>query len=118
MCSRLMVSITVGTDLDEVDDGRSGDGADTGELPVDVCVVDQVIWFGVAELELLPADLPDPQPTPEQQAAVADIARQFGDEIVAADAARVGFTDRLLRRLHLSPAAARAVNPSTSRADA
>ena len=117
MCERTMVSITVGTDADEVDEGHAGDGPDSGEVPVDVCVVDQVIWFDVAELELLPEDLPDPQPTAEQEAAVADIARQFGDELVAADAARVGFTTRLLRRLHLSPAAAGAVNP-TVRADA
>lgn len=117
MCERTMVSITVGTDADEVDEGRAGDGPDSGEVPVDVCVVDQVVWFDVAELELLPEDLPDPQPTAEQEAAVADIARQFGDELVAADAARVGFTTRLLRRLHLSPAAAGAVNP-TVRADA
>lgn len=117
MCTRLMVSIAVGTDADEVDEGRPGDGANTGEVPIDVCVVDQVIWFDVAELELLPADLPDPQPTAAQEAAVADIARQFGDELVAADAARVGFTTRLLRRLSLSPAAAAAVNP-TARADA
>ncbi len=118
MCERIMVSIAVGTDADEIDEGQPGDGPNTGEVPVDVCVVDQVIWFDVAELELLPADLPDPQPTPEQEAAVADIARQFGDELVAADAARVGFTSRLLRRLHLSPSASAAVNPTSSRADA
>jgi Zn-finger nucleic acid-binding protein len=113
MCERLMVSIAVGTDQDEVDEGRPGDGPSTSEVPIDVCVVDQVVWFDVAELELLPADLPDPQPTPEQAAAVADIARRFGDEIVEADAARVGLTTRMLRRLHLSPKAAAAVNPPT-----
>ena len=79
---------------------------------MDVCVVDQVIWFDVAELELLPADLPDPQPTAEQEAAVAAIARQFGDEIAAAGEERTGFTARLASRLHRSPAAAAAVNPS------
>jgi len=112
MCERLMVSITVGTDADEVDEGQPGDGPDAGEVPVDVCVVDQVIWFDVAELELLPADLPDPQPTAEQEAAVAAIARQFGDEIAAAGEERTGFTARLASRLHRSPAAAAAVNPS------
>lgn len=118
MCGRTMVSIAVGTDADEVDEGQPGDGPDTGEVPVDVCVADQVVWFDVAELELLPADLPDPQPTPEQEAALADITRQFGDGLVAAEGARVGFTTRLARRLHLSPSAAGAVNPSSSRADA
>lgn len=117
MCARVMVSITVGTDADEADEGRPGDGPAVGEVPVDVCVADQVIWFDVAELEVLPPDLEDPQPTPQQEAALADITRQFGDELVAAEAARVGFTTRMLRRLRLSPAAAGVVNP-TSRADA
>ncbi|MGN6695485.1 MAG: hypothetical protein ACTHN0_15010 [Aquihabitans sp.] len=118
MCERLMVSIVVGTDADEVDEGKPGDGANTGEVPVDVCVVDQVIWFDVSELELLPADLPDPQPTAEQEAAVQDIARRFADDVAAVQQDRaIGFTDRLLRRLHVSPAAASAVNP-TARADA
>jgi hypothetical protein len=118
MCERLMVSIVVGTDVDEVDEGRPGDGPNTGEVPVDVCVVDQVIWFDVNELELLPADLPDPEPTPEQEAAVQDIARRFADDVAAVQQSRtIGFTDRLLRRLHLSPTAVSVVNPS-ARADA
>lgn len=117
MCERIMVSITVGTDADEIDEGQPGDGPATGEVPVDVCVVDQVIWFDVAELELLPEDLPDPQPTAEQEAAVQDIARKFANDVIAAQEAHVGFTDRLFRRLSLSPKAAAAVNPS-ARADA
>ena len=118
MCQRGMVSITVTTDVDEVDDGMPGDGIDTGEVPVDVCVDDQVIWFDVAELELLPADLPDPEPTPAQEAALADITRQFGEGIVAGSEARPGFTDRLYNRLRRSPAAASAVNPTAARSDA
>lgn len=117
MCQRPMVSITVGTDADEVDEGLSGDSADTGDVPVDVCVDDQVIWFDVAELELLPADLPDPQPTSKQEAALADIRRSFGENYQAAVEGQVGFTDRLYARLRRSPAAAGAVNPDSTRAD-
>lgn len=118
MCQRAMVSITVGTDADEVDDGLPGDGPDTGEVPVDVCVADQVIWFDVSELEALPDDLPDPQPTAAQEAALADIRRTFGEDYVAAVESRPGFTDRLYARLRRSPAAAGAVNPVSSPADA
>ncbi len=117
MCQRLMVSISVGTDADEVDEGQPGDGPDTGEVPVDVCVVDQVIWFDVAELELLPADLPDPQPTAEQEAALSAIRQQFGSDYEDADESPAGFTDLLYNRVVHSPKAASAVNPR-ARADA
>lgn len=120
MCQQPMVSVVVGTDVDEADEGQPGDGPDTGELPIDVCVIDQVVWFDVAELEGLPADLPDPQPTPEQEVALADITRQFADGLdAAAEAeAKTGFTSRLRARLHRSPQAAAAVNPAGTRADA
>ena len=88
MCAKPMVSVTVASDSDEVDQGQPGDGSDVGELPVDVCVDDQVIWFDVAELETLPADLPDAKPTAEQEAALADI-READTVIGAAEAAQV-----------------------------
>ncbi|MBX3283875.1 MAG: hypothetical protein KF703_00885 [Actinobacteria bacterium] len=99
MCTRPMVAVTVPTDADEALEGEPGDTPDTGEVPVDVCVADQVIWFDVAELDAFPDDLPDPQPTAEQEAALADIRRTFGDEIVAAMEEEAGAADRLAGRL-------------------
>lgn len=99
MCQRPMVSVVVPTDADEAEEGEPGDGPDTGEVPVDVCSADQVIWFDVAELDAFPADLPDPEPTAEQEAALAEIRRTFGDSISAAMADDHGEADELADRL-------------------
>ncbi len=107
LCTRPMVSVVVPTDADEALEGEPGDTADTGEVPVDVCPVDQAIWFDVAELDALPDDLPDPQPSAEQEAALADIRRTFGDAIVASMRADEGLADRLVDRLGRSPRATR-----------
>ena len=88
MCQRAMVSVAVPTDGDEAEEGAPGDTPDGAEVPVDVCVADEVVWFDAGELEALPADLPDAQPTAAQEAALADIRKQFGDEIEAAIGAR------------------------------
>jgi hypothetical protein len=77
MCDRLMVTIEVPTDGDEVDEGQPGDGADTGAVTVDVCVVDEVIWFEEGEVAAFPADLPDPQPSAAEDAALEHIRRDF-----------------------------------------
>ena len=106
MCERPMVSITVPTDADEAPEGAPGDGADAGEAPVDVCTNDEVIWFDVSELDELPADLPDPEPTAEQEAALAEIRENFGEGIAAALAGDTGAADqtaeRVISRLGLS----------------
>lgn len=103
MCERPMVSVSVPFDADEAEEGAAGDGADTGELPVDVCIADQVVWFDAAELDSLPADLADPEPTADQEAALATIRKDFGDSLVAADDAREGFTDRVAERIRWNP---------------
>ena len=113
MCSQPMVSVTVPTDADEALEGEAGDTADTGEVPVDVCVADQVIWFDVAELDAFPDDLPDPQPTPEQEAALADIRRTFGDAIVASMEADEGLADRIVDRMGRSSRAFRQLADKT-----
>ena len=105
MCERPMVSIVVPTDADEAEEGAPGDTADTGSVPVDVCVADEVVWFDASELDAMPADLPDPQPTPEQEAALADITRRFGEEYEAAVEARAGFTEKVADRIRWSPTA-------------
>lgn len=99
MCTKPMVSVRAPHDADEALEGEAGDGAATGEVPVEVCTADQVIWFDAGELQALPADLPDAEPTPEQVAALADIRRTFGDALVAADESRDGVTERVADRL-------------------
>lgn len=103
MCERPMVAVTVPFDADEAEEGTDGDGADAGEVPVDVCIADQVVWFDVAELDSLPADLADPKPTADQEAALATIRKDFGDSLVAAEESRAGFTDRVAERIRWSP---------------
>lgn len=105
MCSRSMVAVVAPYDADEAPEGTDGDTPDAGEVPVDVCVSDQVVWFDAGELDQLPADLPDPEPTAEEEAALAAIRRDFGDGLVAAAEAREGFTDRVADRIGRSPRA-------------
>ena len=99
MCAQAMVSVTVPFDGDEVAEGEPGDTADTGEVPVDVCVADQVVWFDATELDQLPADLPDAQPTAEQDAALADIRRTFGEGVDSALESRGGLADHIAARM-------------------
>lgn len=117
VCTRPMVSVVVPTDADEALEGEPGDTGDTGEVPVDVCPSDQVIWFDVAELDALPDDLPDPQPTVAQEAALAEIRRTFGEAIVASIEADEGradhLADRLVDRLGLSSRASRKLADKT-----
>jgi hypothetical protein len=108
MCERPMVKVTAPTDADEIDQGQPGDGPDTGEVPVDVCRADEVIWFDATELDSLPADLPDAQPTAEQEAALAQIAHTFGDQLEATwDAEDDDRANRLADRLTRSSGAFR-----------
>jgi Zn-finger nucleic acid-binding protein len=114
MCQRAMVSITVPTDSDEAEEGQPGDTADGAEVPVEVCVVDEVVWFEAGELEQLPRDLPDPQPTAEQEAALADIRRQFGEQIAAALADDPqSITEHITSRLSRSSRAVGLLAPRT-----
>ena len=105
MCARPMASVSAPVDADEAVEGAAGDAPAHAEVPVDVCTADQVIWFGVGELEAMPADLPDPEPTPEQEAALADIRASFGKDYAAALEEREGFTDRVADRIRWSPRA-------------
>ena len=101
LCGRPMAAIDVTYDADEVDEGLPGDTADTGEAPLDVCPDCQFIWFDPGELAQFPEDLPDPEPTPEQVAALEQIRRQFGEAIVDAAHEREShtLTERLYRRI-------------------
>jgi hypothetical protein len=114
MCERLMVKVTAPFDGDEIDEGVAGDGPATGELPVDVCRADEVIWFDAAELDQLPADQPDAEPTPEQEAKLAEIRRTFGEELVAAWDTPDSITERIADRLGHSAKAFGLLSPGNA----
>ena len=92
-------------DADEVPEGLPGDGADTGSVVIDVDVPNQFVWFDAGELDLLPVDQPDPEPSAEELARVAEIAAQFGAGIEAAAEEREGHdpSERLYRRVARNP---------------
>lgn len=105
MCTRPMASVSAPVDADEAPEGAAGDGPAHAEVPVDVCTADQLLWFDVGELDALPADLPEPEPTAEEEAALAEIRATFGAGYEAAIEAREGFTDRVAERIRWSPRA-------------
>jgi hypothetical protein len=94
-------------DEDEVAEGGAGDEPDAGTVQLDVDVANQFVWFDADELDELPADRPDPEPSSEELARVAEIAAQFGAGIEDAARARDGgaLTERLYRRIARSPEA-------------
>ena len=100
-----MVSIEVPYDDDEAVDGAPGDGPDRGSVWLDVDVSDQVIWFDASELESLPEDLADPEPSPESIAALAKIRETFGTALVDAAATRddADVAERIYRRIATHP---------------
>lgn len=104
---RPMARVTVDADADEVPDGQRGDGPSSGSVAVDVDVANQFVWFDAGELDELPADLPDAEPTPEQLAAEAEIVARFGAAIEAAGDERESheLTERLYRRVARHPGA-------------
>jgi hypothetical protein len=105
-----MVAVDAGVDPDEAREGEAGDAPTAHEVPVDVCVRDQVVWFDVAELEAMPADLADPEPTAEQDAALEQIRDAWGDQIEAAADDRPDLAERVLARVRRSPRAFDAVS--------
>ncbi len=94
-------------DADEVPEGEPGDGPDVGVVEIDVDVPNQFVWFDAGELEELPVDLPDAQPSPEELAKVAEIAAQFGAGIEAAAHEREAddVSEQLYRRVARHPGA-------------
>ena len=109
-----MVTVSVPTDADEVDEGQPGDGPTTAEVPVDVCTRDEVIWFDAGELDELPADLLDAQPTEQQEAALADIRKTFGEGLVeGAGPDPASVTERIAARVARSGRAFGLLTPRT-----
>lgn len=79
MTGRAMVSVEVPYDVDETPDVRAA----AGVVVLDVDLDEQVIWFDESELEALPTDLPNAEPSPEELAAVGEIRRRYGEAVVA-----------------------------------
>ncbi len=107
-----MVRITVDFDDDEVSEGAAGDGPNTGAVVVDVDVPNQFIWFDAGELDELPVDLPDPEPSAAQLAAEAKIVAQFGADLDAAAEERQSREplEKLYRRVARHPGALNALD--------
>ena len=104
---RPMVRVEVDFDDDEVPEGDPGDGEDTGSVVVDVDVENEFIWFDAGELDELPLDHEDAQPSPEELAAEAEIVQRFGAEIEAESEEREGheLSEQLYRRVARHPGA-------------
>lgn len=115
LCGRAMVVVDVSTDPDEVSEGQPGDTADTGQASLDVCVECQLIWFDLGELDQFPLDLPDPEPTAEELAALESIRRVFGEGLVAAAREREEqeLAERLYRRMSRHPGLSRLLDALT-----
>lgn len=101
ICAKAMVLVDVPYDDDEAREGDEGDGPDLGSVELDVCLDDQLLWFDLGELAQFPADLPDPEPTPEELEAVAEIRASFGQGVVDAHEARTSddLTEKIYRRI-------------------
>lgn len=83
-CSQPMTLITVDADADEAGDNEEGDTETIYRAELDVCERDQFIWFDAGELDGMPEDLPDPEPTAQQQADLQKIRQNFRDGMKAA----------------------------------
>jgi Zn-finger nucleic acid-binding protein len=98
ICTTTMVSVTVAPTAGATDEPT------TDPLPtlgLDVCIVDEFIWFDAGELDAIPVDPDDPAPNPEEEAHLAEITEQFGDELSTEWSARDSETmrDHLIHRL-------------------
>jgi Zn-finger nucleic acid-binding protein len=100
-CSMRMVTVDLPYDDDEVDEGNEGDGENLGEIEVEVCTMCQFVWFDAGELEELPADLPDPELSADQQAQLDRIISDFGNQMASTFAERDGRdpAERFARRV-------------------
>lgn len=97
ICGRQMVVVDLAYDPDESAEVAPGSPSEA----LDVCTEDQLIWFDPGEYEALPADVPNPEPSPEELARIAAIRQAFGESVVAAAHAREDrtLTEHLYRHL-------------------
>ncbi len=52
-------------------------------VTLDVCVIDEVLWFDAGELDVLPPDVPAPPPDAREEATLASVTDRFGDALDA-----------------------------------
>jgi Zn-finger nucleic acid-binding protein len=96
MCDQPMANVTIDVDADESPDGNA-----TLQVTLDVCRDDQFIWFDPGELDELPEDLPDPQPSATEVARIGEIRKAYDGDLDAAfeDDSLLGrFADRVSER--------------------
>lgn len=70
-------------------------------VTLDVCVIDEVLWFDAGELDQLPPDVAEATPSAEETAELETVTEQFGDALTAGwDAEeQATITGRLTTRL-------------------
>ncbi len=81
ICTGPMRRATGGYDDDEIKLGEKDDTPDTGSVILDICVGDQFVWFDAGELDLMPQDKKDAEPSSEELATIGKMTRQFGHNL-------------------------------------
>jgi Zn-finger nucleic acid-binding protein len=101
MCDRGMVTVTIAVDTDELVERRVEDKTDDARVTLDVCRDDQFIWFDPGELDELPEDLPEPEPSVAEAAQIDRITTAYERELARAyeDDSLLGrFADKVAKR--------------------
>jgi hypothetical protein len=96
MCDRPLAHVTIAIDGDEAPESHGA-----LDVTLDVCRDDQFMWFDPGELDQLPEDLPDPQPSAAEVAQVDRITTMYERELAEAyeDDSLLGrFADRVSKR--------------------
>jgi Zn-finger nucleic acid-binding protein len=113
-----MALATIDLDFDEAVDDDQAEGDST--VAVDVCTNCQMLWFDAGELESLPADQKDAEPTAEEIAQLRSITTKWSkemDEILASreviadnDTLHERFTNSMMRSITKNPGFLRALH--------
>lgn len=70
ICGTTMVTVAVAPQAE----------SDTA-LDLDVCLTDELFWFEAGELDVVPVAAPDETPSAEDEARLAEITTDFGEEL-------------------------------------
>lgn len=102
---RQMARVSLPYDADEIPSGEAGNGPTLGTVELDIDLEEQFIWLDAGELDLLPLDLADAEPTPEELAALAQIRATFGSDLESALESRDDheLTERIYQHLAKRP---------------